>query len=122
MAGHTLPFSLIKNPCIGEPSNVVVGLALIRARRVINPGDNSGIAKEVDLQILNIGLRGFESRIFYIGQEFLLVADLAVPLSVHEPAGNKRVEGRGIAVDLRFIPKPFQNHQLAFARISLLRR
>jgi len=120
MAGNTLPLALIKNPCIREPPHVVIRFALIRSRRVIDPRNDRRIAEEIDLQVLDVCLARFEPRIFNISQKLLLVADLAVPLGVHKSAGNQGVQRRRITVDLRLIPQPLENGELAFARIGLL--
>jgi hypothetical protein len=120
MAGHTLPLAEVEYPRIGESSHVVVLFALIRTLRVINPGDHGHITEKIHLYFLNICQGGLEPRVFDVGQESLLVANFAIPLSVHKTARNKGIERGGIAVNLRFIPQPLEDEQFALARIRLL--
>ena len=121
MAGNALPFVLVEDPRIGKPSDVVVRLALIRALGVIYAGNDGSVAEEVHLHILNVRLRRLEAGISDIGEEFLLVAEFAVPLRVNEAAGNQGVKSSRVAIDLRFVPQVLKNHEFALARISLLR-
>src|SRR5579863_2969623 len=120
MAGDTLPFSEVEDPGIGKAAHMIVGLAPVSSRRVINPGDYRRVAEEIHFNVLNIGKRRLEEGIFNVGKESLLVAEFAIPLGVDEAAGNQRVEGRGIAIHLGLVPQAFQNQKLALARIGLL--
>src|SRR5947209_12208824 len=120
MAGYALPGSEVENPCIGKASDVIVAPSLICALGMVNAGDYGGIAEEIDLHILDVCHGGLEKRVFDIGQEFLLIADFAVPLGVYESAGDQRVQCRGVAIDLRFIPQMLQHHEIVLASIGLL--
>ena len=111
----------VHHPGIGEASNVVVGLALIGSRRVVDAGNFGGIPEEIHLYVLNVGQGRLEAGIFDIGQESLLVAHFTVPLRIDETAGNQGIEGGRIAIHLSLIPQALEHHQFALARIGLLR-
>ena len=104
MTRDALPLPEIQNPRIGETSDVIVRLPLVGALRVINPGDDSDITEKIHLYILNICQFWLEVRIFDISQKALLVADLAIVLGVYKAAGDQRVKGRGVPVDLGLVP------------------
>lgn len=120
VTSHALPPAQIEDPGIGKAAHMIVGLALKRALRMVSAGHDGGIAEEVHLHILNRSGCRFELWVFDVGQKSLFVADFAIVFRVHEAARNQRVQSRGIAVDLRFIPQTFQDEQLAFAPIRLL--
>lgn len=120
MAGDALPFAEIEYPGIGKTANVIVRLALISSLCVINAGHHCSVSEEVDLHILHIGAGGFVAGIFDIGEELLLVADSSVPFRVDEAAGNQGIERGGVAVDLSLVPQALEDHDFAFARISIL--
>lgn len=121
MAGNALPLAKVEDPGIGEAADVIVGLTVIGALRVIDPGDHCGIAEEIHFDVLNVGQGRFEKRVFDVGKKSLLIAEFAIPLGVDEAAGNQRVEGRGVPVHLGFVPQPFQHEKFAFPRIGVLR-
>ncbi len=121
MTRDALPLPEIQNPRVSEASDVIVWLSLICALRVVNPGDNGGIAEEIHLKILDICQFWLEVGIFYISKKALLVADFAIVLGVHKTAGDQRVKGRRVPVDLGLIPQPFEHEQFSLARIGLLR-
>ena len=121
MAGHALPFAEIVNPSIGEAPDVIVRLALVGARSVIDPGNHRRLAEEVHLHVLDRGQAGLEQRISDVGQKSLLVADASIPLGIDEAARHQLVERCRVAIYLRLVPHPFQHQQFALARIGLLR-
>ena len=120
VTGNALPLSEIKNPCVREAAHVIIRLALVSSLGVIDPGHNRSVAEEVHFDILDRRESGLEPRIFNVGQEPLLVAELAIPLRVYETAGNERIEGGGVTIHLSFVPEALKDKKLAFARISLL--
>src|SRR5579859_3632276 len=120
MAGNALPLAEVENPGISEAADMIIWLATVSPRRVINPGDHGRVAEEIHFQVLNISQRGLEERVLDVGKESLLVAEFAIPFGVDEAAGNQGVESRGIPIHLSFIPQALQNQQFAFPRISML--
>jgi len=122
VAGDALPLAQIQHPSVCKAANVVIRLALIRALRVVDAGNDGGISEEIHLHFLDVRHTRLETWIFDICQKLLLVADLSIPLRVDEPARHQRVQCSGIPADLRFIPQAFENQELAFARIGLLGR
>src|ERR1700681_1144461 len=117
MAGDALPRAKLLHPRVGEASDVVIGLALVRALGVIDTGDDRGVAKEVHLDVLDIESGGFEMRVSDLGQKFLFVGEFAVPLSIYKPARNQSFQGSRIPVHLSLIPQALQNHQVVLAWI-----
>ena len=120
VTSDALPLAVFLNPGIGEAAEVIVGFALVGSPAAIDTRNNCGIPEEIDLCLLNVDARRFEERVADVGQEFAFIADIAVPLGVDESVRNQGVEGRGIAVDLGFVPQAFQRQQLGLARAGLL--
>lgn len=122
MACDALPLADVKNPCIGEASEMLVGLALVSALRVIGAGHDRSVSEEIHFDFLDCRNRRFEAWISDVRKKLLLVADFPVPLGIHEPARNQSIEGRRIAIHLGFIPQTLENQDFALAWVGLLRR
>ena len=117
MAGDALPAAFGECPRVGEAAEVLVGFALKGSFGVINADGHRGISVHTYFDILNGEDGGYELRIFYVGQELALIADLAVVFGVYEGLADHAVKGAGVAVHLRFVPQMFHHQELVFLRV-----
>ena len=122
VAGDALPAGVLKDPGIGEASQVLVRLALIGSFGVIDPGDYSRVFVQHNFDILNAQHARLELRIGDIGEKFSAFADLSVPLGVYEFVADHGGEGVGIAAHLGFIPQVLESYELLFARVRIIIR
>jgi hypothetical protein len=120
VAGHALPLAILENPGIGEAAEMVVGLAVIGTFGVIDTGHDPGIVIQVHPQILDRDQAGLELWVFDIGQKLPPLADLAVPLRVHERVGDHALQCALVAIHLGVVPKTLEHNQLGRLRIVFI--
>ena len=72
MASHALPLALVQNPSVGEASDVIVGLPLIRALRVVNAGHHGGVPKKFIFKSLMFACAGLKRGSLISARNFCL--------------------------------------------------
>src|SRR6516225_7712730 len=114
VAGDALPLVELKDPGIGEAAEVFERLALVGALGVIGAGNNGGVRIHVDAGVFVGDQSSVVGRVFDIGQKLSLVHHGSVDIGVNELFANQAVEGFGVVIKLRLVPRVLECDQLAF--------
>ena len=111
MAGYALPLAIVENPGIGKASEMVVGFAVVGTFGAVDAGHHAGVVIQIHFQILDGHQAGLELRVFDVGQKLAPLADLAVPLRVHERVSDHALQGALVAINLGIVPKMLEHNQ-----------
>lgn len=116
MAGHAQPLAVLKDPGIGEASEMLVGLAAISALRMIIACNDPGIRVHFYLHIIDAHDARLKLRVREIRQESSPIGHCPIPFRINELIANHARDPVRIADYLRLIPQPLKRHQLSAIR------
>ena len=105
------PAPTFKHPGVGEPPQMLIGLAVVRTFGVVSPGDDGRLVEQIDLHIPNREHGRFELRVFDVRQELVPIADFPIVFRIDESRGDQPFQRMPVAIDLRLVPHVLKHKQ-----------
>ncbi len=117
VAGHAQPLTVLINPGIGKPPDVLVRLGAVGALRVINPNHHCRGRIHLHFHVIDTHSAGLKLGIGKIRKKLPAIAHFPIPLGVRELVADHAGDGSSIAHDLGLVPHALKSNQLGCFRI-----